>query len=354
VVFLVVAVLLAPLTVVGGWARAQITDTERYVRTVRPLAENPELQRYVAEEIADAIYAQLDVQGFLRGVLPEQLQPLAPTLSSAVEGFLDQAANRFTASPAFVTLWVEANRAGHRVVSGILTADLAVTDLENGQLTLDLGEVLRRFQTFLVERGFDLAGRVDLSGVERSIVIAEGPQLERIENARRLVGALNTLVWVLFVAMIACAVLSVVVAPARRRALARLGVGLALAMVLVAIGLSVARRQFLEAIAGALPSPVAAGFFDTIVSSMRAGFRAVFVAGLVIAAFVAVTGLDSYATRWARPAQVAAAVIGVIALLAPDDYATMYVVFVVAGTALAIVGLEVARQRRLQPAAIDP
>jgi hypothetical protein len=34
--------------IVGAWARAEITNRYRYVDTVAPLADDPQVQRYVA------------------------------------------------------------------------------------------------------------------------------------------------------------------------------------------------------------------------------------------------------------------------------------------------------------------
>ena len=45
IALMVVTALLAPLTVVAGWARAQIEDTDRYVATVGPLAQDPRSRR---------------------------------------------------------------------------------------------------------------------------------------------------------------------------------------------------------------------------------------------------------------------------------------------------------------------
>jgi hypothetical protein len=41
--------------VVAGWARAQIEDTDRYVATVGPLAEDPEIQAYVAAALTETL-----------------------------------------------------------------------------------------------------------------------------------------------------------------------------------------------------------------------------------------------------------------------------------------------------------
>jgi hypothetical protein len=347
VALLVVAALLAPFTVVAAWARAQIESTDRYVRTVAPLAQDPDVQQYVARAVADAVYEQLSLEDVLDEVLPGDLAALQPTLAGTPRGFPTDAAQRFTESELFERLWEEANRTAHRVISGILTGDADALELDGGQLTLDLGDTLRRFQVFLVDSGFELAGSIDLSGVDRTIVLAEGSQLEQIETARSLLGLLEAFSWVVFLATVGAAAGSVLVAVDRSRALMRLGIGFAFAMLLVAVGLSVARRSFLQAITGALPRPVAASFFDAVSSSMRVGFRAVFVVGLLIAALVVIVAQPSFATRWARPVQIAVGALGVLAVLgreAPTGASVLFVLLLTTGT----VGLlELARRRRL-------
>ena len=100
IVLLALAIVATPLLIVGAWANAQITDTDRYVDTVAPLADDPQVQQYVAGELADAFNANVDVSSLVTETLPAQLEPLSPTISSAIKGFVSAAANRFTASPA--------------------------------------------------------------------------------------------------------------------------------------------------------------------------------------------------------------------------------------------------------------
>ena len=45
------------------WARNQVTNTDRYVRTVAPLASDPAIQQAVADQITAQIFTYLDVQG---------------------------------------------------------------------------------------------------------------------------------------------------------------------------------------------------------------------------------------------------------------------------------------------------
>jgi hypothetical protein len=353
IALLTLAVALTPLTVVAAWARAQIEDTDRYVDTVAPLAQDPAVQAYVARAAADAVYDLLDVEAVVSG-LPDELSGLGATVAPAVRGFLIDAASRFTASQAFQELWNQAHRSAHAVISGVLTGDSALTDLEGGQLTLDLGALLERFQTDLVDAGFSLAGQIDLGAADRTIVLVEGEQLRSIETARSLVGQLESLSWVLFLATVGVAVGSVVVAPDGRRGVMRLGVGVAFSMVLVAIGLSIARRAFLGALAEELPRPVASGFFDAVVDSMRTGFRGTFVFGLVVALLVLIASRHDFADRWARPTQVTVGAVGVVAIVAREEPNGAYVVFMVVLTVIGVSVLEAVRQRRLREPVAPP
>jgi hypothetical protein len=349
IALVVLAIALTPLTVVAAWARLQIEDTDRYVDTVAPLAQDPAVQAYVARAAADAVYELLDVEAVV-AELPDELAGLGATVAPAVRGFLLDAAGRFTASQAFQGLWNQANRTAHTVISSVLTGDASLTDLEGGQLTLDLGALLERFQTDLVDAGFTLVDQVDLGGADRTIVLVEGEQLQSIETVRSLVGQLESLSWLLFLATIGVAVGSVVVAPDRRRAMLRLGVGVAFSMVLVAIGLSIARRAFLGAITEGLPRPVASSFFDAVSESMRTGFRGTFVFGLVVALLVVVASRHDFAERWARPTQITVGALGVLAIVAREEPNGAYVIFMAVLTIIAIAALEAVRRRRLRGA----
>ena len=86
VVLIVLGCVLAPLAGVAVWARNQVTNTDRYVRTVAPLASDPAIQHAVADQITAQIFTYLDVQGLTnqavdalaeRGVRPHAGRPAA-------------------------------------------------------------------------------------------------------------------------------------------------------------------------------------------------------------------------------------------------------------------------------------
>jgi len=350
IALLVVTLLATPLFIVAIWAHVVITDTDRYVSAVGPLADDPDVQQYVAAQLTDAFEQNVDVNSIISQQLPSNLQPLSGTISNAVNGFVATAANRFTASPAFKTLWVDANRAAHTAITRILTGNSKALDLNNGELSLDLGATLRQFQQRLVDRGLTVASKVDLSKVHKQIVLVDGPRVAKIEQARKAVGLLNKLVWVLGILAVAAAAASIAVAPKRGPALRRLGVGLALVVVVVAIAVGITRRAFVTAAGQTVPSAVVGSFFDALVDSIRFAFRLVFVLGLVMALLVAIVSLPSYATRWARPTQVGVAVIGVAALVALKQPTWGLVLAIVVLVVIAEVVLEIARRRGLAQA----
>jgi hypothetical protein len=94
------ACVLAPLSVVAIWTRNQVTNTDRYVATVSPLASDPAIQNAIADQITAQVFTYLDVQGLTaqaaealaqRGNLPprlaDQLQAFAVPIANGVQSF---------------------------------------------------------------------------------------------------------------------------------------------------------------------------------------------------------------------------------------------------------------------------
>lgn len=56
---IVIGCILAPLAGVAVWAKNQVTDTDRYVATVAPLASDPAIQNAVADKVTAADQVRL-------------------------------------------------------------------------------------------------------------------------------------------------------------------------------------------------------------------------------------------------------------------------------------------------------
>lgn len=309
VLLIVLGVLLAPVAVLANWTQQQLTDTDRYVATIGPLAGDPTIQSAVANRLTTVVMEELDVPTLVHDALTALNNPdLPPTvglaltaaeqpLTDGIESFVHKGATAVVESPAFETAWVEANRAAHtqlvEVMEGDSSSTLQVGD--NGQLTINLAGVIETLKTRLVDNGFAVAANIPT--VNASFTIVETTQLVKAQN---LYGALDVIgTWLpwLSLALIAAGVLTAV---HRLRALVVAGLALAVSMLVLGIGLYVARTLYLDALAGTVDRLDAAEIvFDQLVSFIRVALRTVAVLGLVLAA-AAYLGGDSASARSLR------------------------------------------------------
>ncbi|HWJ52514.1 MAG TPA: hypothetical protein VNT24_03960, partial [Propionibacteriaceae bacterium] len=132
---IVVACVLAPLSVVAVWTRNQVTNTDRYVATVSPLASDPAIQAAIADQITAQVFRYIDVQGLttqavdaltaqgLRPELADRLQAFAVPIASGVQSFTRGQVAKVVESDAFADAWVQANRVAHQQLVAALTGE---------------------------------------------------------------------------------------------------------------------------------------------------------------------------------------------------------------------------------------
>ena len=303
---IVIGCILAPLSVAAVWAKNQVTDTDRYVATVTPLASDPAIQNAVADKITTEIFARLDVQGITnqavdalaeRGLPPliaTQLHALSEPLASGVQSFVRDEVGKFVASDAFKDAWVTANRAAHQALVAAMTGQTGEgITIANDTVSINLGPFIQVVKQRLVDRGFDLASRIP--DINPSFTILQSDLITKAQGAFRLLNALGN--WLPVVALILLA-LGVYVAKGHRRALLGAGLGLAGSMVALALGIFFVRTIYLNALPlGVLDREAAGSFYDTLVRFLRLGLRTVLVLGLVVALGAFLTGTSVTAVR---------------------------------------------------------
>jgi len=306
VLLIVLGCVLAPLAGVAVWARNQVTNTDRYVRTVAPLAADPAIQAAVADQITAQIFTYLDIQGLTnqtvdalaaRGLRPrvaDQLRGFAAPLASGIQSFVRTEVGKIVQSQAFADAWVQANRVAHQALVKALTGQGggAVT-VEGDTVNLNLAPFIETVKQRLVASGFGLAARIP--EVNASFVLFDVKNLTRARSAFDL---LNTLgIWLPIIALVLLGV-GVFVAKDHRRALVGAASGVAVAMVGLGLSLAVFRTIYLDAIpAAVLPHDAAAVLYDTIVAYLRLGLRTILVLALVVAGGALVTGQSTTAVR---------------------------------------------------------
>ncbi|MGW2092798.1 hypothetical protein [Promicromonospora sukumoe] len=309
VVLILLGALLAPVGVVAAWAERTLTDTDRYVATVAPLAKDPVVQQAVAGRLTTAVMDKIDVGAVLddvqqgldeRGIAPRAaraITALEGPLTSGVESFVRNAADRVVESDQFESAWDQANRVAHEQLVQVMQGnggDVAQIS-QNGELTIQLGGLVDILKQRLVDRGLTLAG--NLPSINATFTVMQSSQLVEIQNRYAQIVALGTwLPWIVLVLLAA----GVVVAVHHTRTLVVAGLALAAAMVVLGIGLAIGRGLYLDALSGKVMRLDAAEVvFDQLVSFLRVTLRTVGVLGLVVA-LAAYLGGSSASARGLR------------------------------------------------------
>lgn len=309
VVLAVVALLLAPVAVITAWARLELVDTDRFVATFAPLADDPSVQAYIGDQVTAAIEEQVDIPGLTAdlfdGLRALDLPPRAETalglleapatqgLQSLVAGVVD----RVVQSDAFAEVWRTALTVSHRqfvaAMQGDPNAALAIGG--EGTLSVQLGPIIQAVKDRLVEQGVGFASAIPV--VDRSIVVAQNDAFVLVQTIYTLAVAVGTWLPWLVIAMLVAAVF---IAKRRSAALVWTAGGFAFTMLLLAAGVGIGRAFFIGTVSPSImPSDAAEVLYDDLVQLMLSTILALF----VLALFVAVIAWLSGPWRPARAAR---------------------------------------------------
>src|SRR5215212_2991987 len=134
-VLIVLGCVLAPVAGVSVWMNNQVSDTERFVRTMTPLVSDPDVQAALTNRLTATVFQYVDVRGIaddavgalaaqeLPPQVADRLSTLTPTLASAVTGFVRDKIAELVASPAFASAWNQAITVAHRQANAVLSGD---------------------------------------------------------------------------------------------------------------------------------------------------------------------------------------------------------------------------------------
>ena len=294
------AALLAPLSVVSVWARGQVSDTDRYIETVAPLASDPAIQTAVTTQLTNTVFSYLDVQGLTEqavdalassGRLPpavaSRLDALVVPISNGVYSFTEGQIGNLVRSQAFADAWVTANRSAHASLVAALRGETGgAVEVSDTTVSVNLATFITLVKDRLVARGFTLAERIP--AVNAQFTIFESADIGKVQQGYRLLDTLGF--WLPFVVLVLIGI-GAYVAPGHRLALIVAGLAVTVGMLLVAVLLALARQRYLDAVpADKLPRDAAAVLFDTLVRFLREGLRAVALVGLAFAIGAFLTG----------------------------------------------------------------
>jgi hypothetical protein len=302
---IVIACVLAPLSAVAVWTKNQVTNTDRYVRTMAPLASEPAIQSALANRITAKIFASVDVQALYnqavdtlakQGLPPNraaQLQSFAVPVANGVESFTHSQVAKITSSAAFATAWVQINRLAHDALVKALTGKGggAVT-IQKDTVTLDLGPLIHTVKQQLTASGFNLAAKIPETNA--SFVLFQSSNLTKAQSGFNLLNKLG--IWLPIIVLVLIAI-GVYAAKSHRRALIGACLGVGAGMIVLALGLALFRSAYLNALPANVSHDAAAVAYDTLVRFLRLGLRSVLVLALVIGLGAFLTGPSVTAVR---------------------------------------------------------
>ena len=292
VLLVLLAALLAMLSVVAVWVNSIVQDTDRYVATVGPLASDPDVQKAVTNRVTAAVLAQVDVDALVKQLtdaasakgVPPQAAKLLGNLKGPIDNGLKQLVSstveRVVTSSAFETVWVNANRRAHTALDKALTGQASgAVQLKNNQVVIDLGPIVADVKNQLVAAGFSPAAKIP--AVHTDFVVFASKDIGKVRSYVRVLQILGG--WLPVIALLVAAA-GVYVAFNRRHALIGAALAVFAAMLILGIGLTVFRDVYLNHLPSGVSEAAAGSVYDALIKFLRAGIRALAAVALFTAA----------------------------------------------------------------------
>jgi hypothetical protein len=256
VALVVVTSIVVTVSVTAVWARRNALNTNRWVATVGPIAEEPAVQQALGRYITDQAMTAIDPEELFESALPERGQILAAPLTSALRGFVNDQVDSFLASDTFQRLWLQINERAHRRAVQVLEGELPPSlEIQGNDVVLNVVPLLNEVLGRIGERSPEIFGRtIDLPTVTVDEIPEEAVQkvesalgrdlpenfgqftvfdASRLQQVQDTVNLFNRLVVAAVILAIVLIGLTLWVSPRRRRTLLQLMVGIALGIVLI-------------------------------------------------------------------------------------------------------------------------
>ncbi len=220
----ILATVIAFVSVFAVWAKRQLLETDTWTTTSSKLLENTEIRNAVSDFLVSQLYANVDVESELSKALPKELKPLAGPASGGLRELALKIAQQALAQPKVQALWEDANRTAHEQFLAVIDDKHEAVSTSDGNVVLDLGAILTQVAN-QIGVGGNLADKLPADAAQ--IQIMSSDDLAAAQTAVRI---LRTLAWLLAALAIVLYGVAIYVAGERRRQTLR-AVGIAFAAV---------------------------------------------------------------------------------------------------------------------------
>ena len=299
VLALILGLGLLPLGTVTYWGHRTVTDTERYLETMQPLAYDEDVQNSLSVFITDKIEEQIDPEALVNqvfaGLIEEypSLKALVPIVAGAIDSLIAQVVDRLVRSDQFKQLWDLANTAAQKSLMAILEGrDDGPVSLQGDEVVLDISVLVDQVKQGLVDQGFSAAANINVPQADRQIVLLEAPQLAQIRTIYSFTSPVAA--GLIYIAILLL-VLAVVLSRRRPRMTAWAGGGAAVGGGLLVVGLGIGESIFVNTLEGTPFEKASQTFYDQLLKFLYNGAYSLIVLGIIVFA----VGLYLCGARWA-------------------------------------------------------
>lgn len=278
---LVLATVLLPLGGLAFWGQKTLTDTERFVQTVQPLASDPAIIDAIADTVATALTTNVNLEKEVQGFLPPIAAPLAGPISSAIPTFVKQLTIKVLSTEQFQQIWIKTTGGLQTAVIKALEGDSSgAVSTSNGQVVLDTGDVIDQVKQVLASKGLTaLSDRPTPPAADRQIVLLNSEQLAQAQTIYQLTKPAAT--WLIVVVLLLF-VAAIALAHRRARMVAYVGVGILIGAGIIRFGLAVAPDVLSNSFAGTPFAAASVVFFNTLTAYLLNGSAIFLIVGILL------------------------------------------------------------------------
>jgi hypothetical protein len=237
--------IMTPLALTSAWAVKTVTNTDRYVSTMQPLADDPVIQNYVATKATNVLFEQLNVQQKIATTLPVAGRFIAAPLTAQLKSFANKQILKIVSSTWFSELWAKSNKVTQQQALAIMTGKPAPAS-KTQKLVVQLSPLLISAIDALDHQGitvFDPVKKHLEAAKQLKLQIMESKQVKSAQWFFKLAIDARTALLIITPLL---GVGAIAVAVRRRRAAFRVAVAGALGCIVLSSGITFARQAFVS------------------------------------------------------------------------------------------------------------
>lgn len=161
---LTVATILTFFACFALWANRQALNTDDWTKTSANLLGDHAVQAALSVYLVNELFASTNVSERVEHALPSQLRGLSGPVSAGLREVAGQAVPQLLATPQVQEIWRRANRTAHKQLLAILNGGSKTVSTSNGEVVLNLHELVTQLAAQLGVSSQLAAARAKLSG----------------------------------------------------------------------------------------------------------------------------------------------------------------------------------------------